>query len=214
MRRRITLSRATLHDALDSVVSERGSRDVLLDLRADAYGHGADEIVGMAGEHGIERFIRSDADARTGLPDDVIAEAVYGTAPGTVPVMTVTGEVVACKRVPAGSAVSYGYTYRVASDSNLALVGLGYADGVPRAGSNKAHVLLRGGRRVLAGRVAMDQFMVDLGDDLARPGDDVVLWGAPDGAPTPLEWADASGFGPLELTTRLGVRFERVWTAS
>ncbi|WP_243063111.1 alanine racemase [Humibacter sp. RRB41] len=214
MRRRITLSRATLHVALDSIAAQRGPRDVVLDLRADAFGHGTVEVQAAARSHGFDRFAHDDVNMYRDAVDADVTAALYGTAPDAAPVMTVTGEVISCKRVPAGSPVSYGYTYRVASDSYLALVGLGYADGVPRSASNKAHVLLAGAQHVLAGRVAMDQFMVDLGDERVVSGDDVILWGAQPGAPSPGEWAAASGRSPLELSAGLGARFQRVWVTA
>ncbi|HWD61049.1 MAG TPA: alanine racemase C-terminal domain-containing protein [Humibacter sp.] len=214
MRRRITLSRTRLHAALDTIAAQSGPRDVVLDLRADAFGHGTVEVQAAARSHRFDRFVHDDVDPLRDAVDADVTAALYGTAPDATPVMTVTGEVVSCKRVPAGSPVSYGYTYRVASDSYLALVGLGYADGVPRSASNKAHVLLAGAQHVLAGRVAMDQFMVDLGDERAESGVDVILWGGQPGAPTPSQWATASGRAPLALSAGLGARFQRVWVTS
>ena len=214
MRRRITLSRARLHDALDAVATRQGTRDSVIDLRADAFGHGAEAIERAARSHGFRWFVHDASEEQAGDVRGDVTSSVYGTREDLAPLMTVTGEVISCKRVAAGSAVSYGYTYRLESESTLALVGLGYADGIPRAASNRARVLLGGARHVIAGRIAMDQFMVDLGEISARPGEEVVLWGAASGAPTPSEWALASGRPPLQLTTGLGKRFERVWIAS
>ena len=78
-----------------------------------------------------------DAAARRDL-----GAGVYGLASpagiATEPVMTLTAEVIAVKRVTAGTGVSYGYTYRAPGDTRIALVSIGYADGVPRLGSNTA----------------------------------------------------------------------------
>ncbi len=204
MRRSILLS----HDALVQnlrALESHVERAAAIDVRADAYGHGADVVSDAARAAGL----RVDA---TGAEADAAATAlVYGIAPGSRPVMTVQGEVVATKRLPAGSAVSYGYTYRIECDTTVALVGLGYADGIPRRASSTAHVLIGGVPRLVAGRIAMDQLMADLGDDDAAPGDPVVLWGASP-APSAGDWAAATGIPPLALATGLGARFTRRWT--
>ena len=94
------------------------------------------------------------------------------------------------KRVPAGSGVSYGHTYTTDRETTLGLVPLGYADGVPRAGGNVGPVLAAGRSRTVAGRVCMDQFVLDLGDDDVAAGDEVVLFGpGDDGEP------DRAGLG-------------------
>ena len=140
----------------------------------------------------------------------VIGAAAYGFSPGTRPVLTLVGEVVAVKRVGADAGVSYGYSYRTAAPTTLALVGLGYADGVPRLASNRATVQVGAGTHPLVGRVAMDQFVVDCGDDVPELGSDAVLFGDPDrGAPSALDWASATERHPLALTAGLGQRIAR-----
>ncbi len=92
---------------------------------------------------------------------------------------------------------------------------MGYADGVPRAAGNRAPVLAGGARRTIAGRVCMDQFVLDLGDDVVAPGDEVVLWGPGDhGEPTAQDWADALDTIHYELVTRVGGRFTRTYTGT
>jgi alanine racemase len=144
--------------------------------------------------------------------------AIYGLDPlggdparhGLRPAMTVQARVALTKRVPAGVGVSYGHTYSPDRETTLALVPVGYADGVPRSGGNQAPVLAAGARRTVAGRVCMDQFVLDVGDDPVAPGDPVVLWGpGTDGEPTAQEWADAVGTIHYELVTRIGGRFRR-----
>ena len=125
--------------------------------------------------------------------------------------MTVIGEVIAVKRVPADSGVSYGYTYRTDGPATLALVALGYADGIPRLASNRAAVQVGGVHRPLVGRIAMDQFVVECGDDTPELGSDAVLFGDPgSGAPSTEDWATATERHPLQLTAGLGARVERV----
>ena len=104
--------------------------------------------------------------------------------------LTLVGEVVAVKRVPAGSGVSYGYSYRTGTETVLALVGLGYADGVPRLASNRASVWIAGAARPLVGRVAMDQFVVECGDDVPEVGADAVLFGGRGDHPSAIDWAE------------------------
>ena len=137
------------------------------------------------------------------------------TAHGLRPAMTVRGRVMLAKRVPAGAGVSYGHEYTTDRETTLALVPVGYADGVPRAAGNSAPVLAAGAQRRIAGRVCMDQFVLDVGDDAIEAGDEVVLWGPGDrGEPTAQQWADAVGTIHYELVTRIGGRFTRRYVGS
>lgn len=203
VRRRATLSHRALDDALTALTDERGS-DAVVDLRANALGHGATEVESRARAHGITLFVR-DGDA---APDDS-TQFVYGFGPHQTPVLSLQAEVVAVKVVPSGTAVSYGYTYRTANTSTLALVAIGYADGVPRSASNRARVRIGDHRGVIAGRIAMDQLVVDLGDGSAAVGDLAVLW---DDAGTMAQWCDATSRTAAALTTRLGSRIQRIWS--
>jgi alanine racemase len=146
--------------------------------------------------------------------------ALYGLAPtqdprqarelGLRPAMTVQGRVANVKRVPAGTSVSYDYTYTTDRETTLALVPFGYGDGIPRAASNRARVWLGGGVHRIAGRVAMDQFVVDVGDTPVAVGDPVVLFGdGGEGFPTAEDWAEASATINWEIVTRIGGRTTR-----
>jgi len=144
--------------------------------------------------------------------------AIYGVTPfadGSSPVplraaMTLHAALALVKRVGAGLGVSYGHTYVPERETTLALVPLGYGDGVPRHASGSGPVLLNGRRHQVAGRVCMDQFVVDIGDDAARAGDDVVLFGdAARGEPTALDWAAAADTIGYEIVTRIGSRVPR-----
>ena len=84
---------------------------------------------------------------------------------------------------------------------------LGYADGLPRAAANAGPILAAGRVRTIAGRVCMDQVVVDLGDDDAAPGDEVVVFG--DGGPSADDWAEACGTIGYEIVTRIGPRVPR-----
>jgi alanine racemase len=146
--------------------------------------------------------------------------ATYGLSPapqvataadlGLVPAMTARAQLALVKQVAAGAGVSYGHTYRTAAPTSVAVVPVGYGEGIPWAASSAAPVLLGGRRRTVAGRVCMDQFVVDLEGDDAAAGDEVVLFGPGlTGEPTAQEWADACGTISYEIVTRIGGRFVR-----
>lgn len=145
--------------------------------------------------------------------------AVYGLSPvpgrdfGLRPAMSVRARVALTKRVPAGQGVSYGHTYVTDRETTLALVPLGYADGIPRAASGRAPIRLAGVNRPIAGRVCMDQVMLDCGDDPVAAGDIAVLFGPGDGGePTADDWAEAAGTINYEIVTRMvSARVPRVY---
>lgn len=127
-----------------------------------------------------------------------------------VPAMTVRGRLALVKRIPAGSGVSYSHTYVTKRDTTIAVVPMGYGDGIPRSASSRAPVLAAGHVRPIAGRVCMDQFVLDLEDDAADAGDAVVLFGAgSDGEPTAQQWAEACDTISYEIVTRIGGRMTR-----
>ncbi|GAB3995588.1 hypothetical protein GCM10029992_13270 [Glycomyces albus] len=125
--------------------------------------------------------------------------------------MELRGTVMAVKRLPAGTGISYGHTHHLERDSNVALVPLGYADGVPRAASGRAEVYLAGKRRRILGRICMDQFVVDLGDETVRPGEPAILIGAGDHHPDADDWSEWAGTIPNEILTGIGARVPRLW---
>ncbi|MFV2196542.1 alanine racemase [Nocardiopsis sp. LOL_012] len=135
--------------------------------------------------------------------------------PGLRPAMTLRSRIALTKRVGPGSGVSYGHRYVTDRDTTLALVPLGYADGVPRHATNQGPVLLGGRPRVIAGTVCMDQFVVDIGDDPVEAGEYAVLFGDPTGdpdTPTAQDWARVLETIPYEIVTRVGVRVPREYT--
>ncbi len=143
-----------------------------------------------------------------GLPP---APGVDVAAIGLRPVMELAAAVAAVRRVPAGEGVSYGFLHRTERPTTLALIPLGYADGVPRSATGGAEVAIRGRRYPVVGRIAMDQFVADLGDDPVAVGDRAVLWGDPaTGAPGAGVWAAAAGTIEYEIVTRVGPRVPRV----
>jgi alanine racemase len=127
------------------------------------------------------------------------------------PVIEVRSRVMSVKRLPAGTGVSYGHTHVLERDANVALVPLGYADGVPRAASGRAEVYLAGKRRRVLGRICMDQFVVDCGDDAVKPGEPVVLIGAGEQHPDADQSSAWAGTIPNDILTGLGSRIPRLW---
>ena len=146
--------------------------------------------------------------------------AMYGLTPapklgsalelGLEPAMTLRATLANVKTVEAGSSVSYGGTWTASGATSLGLVPLGYADGVPRASGGRVQVAISGRRYPAVGRIAMDQFVVDLGTDNLHPGDEVILFGpGRHGEMTADEWAAAIDTIGYELVTRVGARVPR-----
>lgn len=144
---------------------------------------------------------------------------IYGLSPfadrssadvGLRPAMTLRAAVAAVRRVDAGHGVSYGYQHRTERESTLALIPIGYADGVPRNASGRGPVWIGGKPFSVAGRVAMDQFVVDVGDHPVAVGDEAVLFGDPTlGVPSADDWARAADTINYEIVTRIGPRVPR-----
>ena len=187
------------------------------------------EMVSYAEEQGVRPEVRhiANSPATLTLPEshfDLVRTgiAVYGISPspelgtpadfGLRPVMTLSASLALVKHVPAGHGVSYGHHYVTPGETTLGLVPVGYADGVPRHASGTGPVLVGGKWRTVAGRIAMDQFVVDLGGDEPEPGARAVLFGPGDGGePTAEDWASAAGTIAYEIVTRIGTRVPRVY---
>jgi alanine racemase len=146
---------------------------------------------------------------------------IYGVEPnpglpaGLRGAMTLRARPILVKQVRAGSGVSYEHEYVTTRDSTLALVPLGYADGVPFSAARRAQVWIAGRRYPVAGRIAMDQFVVDLLGDHMSTDQEVVVFGPGDeGEPTVTEWARWARTIPHEIVTGIGPRVARqYWPA-
>ncbi|WP_329553351.1 alanine racemase [Streptomyces sp. NBC_00696] len=187
------------------------------------------EMVTYAETQGVRPEVRHIANSPATLtrPDahfDLVRTgiAVYGISPspevgspadfGLRPVMTLKASLALVKQVPGGHGVSYGHHYITPGTTTLGLVPVGYADGIPRHASGTGPVLVGGKWRTVAGRVAMDQFVVDLGGDEPEAGDEAILFGPGDlGEPTAEDWAQAAGTIAYEIVTRIGTRVPRVY---
>ncbi|MFK0114853.1 alanine racemase [Streptomyces sp. NPDC090994] len=186
------------------------------------------EMTAYAEERGVRPDVRhiANSPATLTLPEahfDLVRTgiALYGLSPspelgtpadhGLRPVMTLSASLALVKDVPGGHGVSYGHHYTTAGETTLGLVPLGYADGIPRHASSTGPVLVDGKWRTVAGRIAMDQFVVDLGGDRPAAGAEAVLFGPGDrGEPTAEDWAQAAGTIGYEIVTRIGARVPRV----
>ncbi|MEU9217184.1 alanine racemase [Streptomyces sp. NPDC048376] len=187
------------------------------------------EMTAYAEGQGLRPEVRhiANSPATLTLPDahfDLVRPgiAMYGVSPspeigtpadfGLRPVMTLAASLALVKQVPGGHGVSYGHHYTTPGETTLGLVPLGYGDGVPRHASSTGPVLVDGKWRTVAGRIAMDQFVVDLGGDRPGPGAEAVLFGPGDrGEPTAEDWAQAAGTIAYEIVTRIGSRVPRVY---
>jgi alanine racemase len=188
-----------------------------------------DRAVEVAASVGVFPQVRhlANSAATLALPEthyDLVRPgvAVYGLSPGPQvgragdlglrPAMRLRADVALAKRVPAGQGVSYAHRYVTERETTLALVPLGYADGIPRSATNVGPVLVGGRRFTVSGTVCMDQFVVDVGDLTVTAGDEVVLFGpGEDSEPTAEDWANAVGTINYEIVTRVGARVPRVY---
>ena len=188
--------------------------DPLNDLQARRFS----DMISHARSHGIDFEVAHlsnspSAMTRPDLAFDMVRPgvAVYGLSPipdrgsmGLRPAMTLKCPVAMVKRVAAGEGVSYGHAWIANRDTVVALLPIGYADGVFRALGGRIDVLIGGRLRPGVGRICMDQFVVDLGPDCTdvSEGDEAVVFGpGDDGEPTAQDWAEALGTIHYEVVT-------------
>ena len=186
------------------------------------------EMLAQARDQGVRFEIAhlSNSSATMSRPDlafDMVRPgiAVYGLSPvpelgdmGLIPAMTVKCAVALVKSVRAGEGVSYAHTWIAERDTTVALMPVGYADGVFRSLGGRLDVLINGSRRPGVGRICMDQFLVDLGPgplDVAE-GDEAILFGpGTSGEPTAQDWADLLGTIHYEVVTSPRGRITRTY---
>ncbi len=185
-----------------------------------------ERAAGTASAHGIEpELLHLAATAGAiGFPASRfnlvrVGIGCYGLSPfsgvpsselGLKPAMQLRTSVLSVRRVPSGSGVSYGHRYRTERETTLALVPLGYVDGLPRIASNRASVWIGGEKFKVSGTIAMDQLVVDVGDAIVKAGDRAVLFGDPaEGYPSADDWADAADTINYEIVARIGPRVQR-----
>ena len=113
--------------------------------------------------------------------------------------------------VPKGDCIGYGNYYVAPRDMNIAVVPVGYADGLPRNLTNRFECLIKGKRFASVGSICMDEFMVDITDSCVKQGDEVVLIGKQGNEEiTIYELATLSYSIPYERTSAISDRVKRV----
>lgn len=143
-----------------------------------------------------------------GCTDRATTEAL-----GVRPVLRFVTRVLSLQKLAAGDAVGYGRTFVASAPMVVAVVGVGYADGLPWSLGNVGWVGVAGRRAPIVGRVCMDVTMVDVtGLPAVAPGDEVVVYGDGPLEPSVSEMAELAGTIPYELLTRLAPRVRRIFT--
>lgn len=208
--RSISLSSSALEARLSALLRSHGP-ELVLDLRANAYGLGATTVQEIARAVGISRayFGRDTPEFMILDLSSSPQEATSGWWQGSSdPVVSFHAEVISLKRVPADTPVSYGYHYRTSHETTLALICVGYADGVPRSASGKGHISLGEHLVPIAGRIAMDQCVLDIGDNPAQIGQLAEVWGR---SPSLADWSAWSGRPEGALLAHVGDRVNKQW---
>jgi alanine racemase len=224
---RAMISRSALAAGATAAVLGGGR---IADLRRDAWGHGVLAVAQVVAAAGADRVLvdaQGEVEAlklegihgvTTGVPD-IDPMLLYGLPDdaGTLitrPVMRLTGSVLSTKRLRPGDAVSYGYTYRAAEATTVALVTGGYAQGIVRALGNRADVEVGGIARPIVGRVAMDVCVVDLQGEDAEVGAAVTYFGGEGPLAAGItRWAAVTGMDSAELVAVAGAHAVRGWEA-
>jgi alanine racemase len=174
----------------------------------------AAKIAALAKHYGMKALLRPGL-ALYGVapqfePDE--PEAVAETGARLKPVLAWKTRVAGVRTVPAGATVGYNATFVATEPMRLALLPVGYADGLDRRLGNHFSLLVRGERALLVGRISMDLAVLDVtGIDGVAAGDEVVILGT-QGAQTisAADHAQATGTIPWEVLTRIGPRVPRI----
>jgi alanine racemase len=174
-------------------------------------------VAELAARHGMKAMVRPGL-SLYGLPPrfdpDFEGEEPAGLAAAREslkPVLQWKSQVVGVRHVEAGAAVGYNSTFVATEPMRLALVAIGYADGLDRKLGNRFSLLVLGSRAPIVGRVSMDQTVIDVTEiEGIEAGDEVVVIGVQgEDRITAFDHADATGTIPWEIFTRIGARVER-----
>jgi alanine racemase len=178
----------------------------------------AEKIAGLAARHGMKALLRPGL-ALYGLIPQFNPQFEPQEPPSLTaararlqPVLSWKTRVAGVRSIPAGAVVGYNGTFVATEPMRLALVAVGYADGLDRRLGNHFSLLVRGTRAPLVGRVSMDQAVVDVtGIPGVEAGDEVVILGSQGSETiTAFDLAEATGTIPWEIFTRIGSRVQRV----
>jgi alanine racemase len=208
---------------LDGVLEQIGATGLLPDWlnvgnSAALIAGQASRVAELASRHGMRAMIRPGLALYGLVPSFDPAFAPEEPAPVTAararlqPVLSWKSRVVSVRSVPAGAVVGYNGTFVATEPMRLALVAAGYADGLDRRLGNRFSLLVRGELAPIAGRISMDQTVVDVTEipDVAA-GDEVVILGRQgENEITAFDHAEATGTIPWEIFTRIGARVRRV----
>ena len=178
-------------------------------------GGGSGAIVDLAERHGMRTMLRPGLALYGLIPEfePGFDSAVLGQARARLqPVLSWKTRVTGVRSVPAGAVVGYNGTFVATEPMRLALVAAGYGDGLDRRLGNRFSLLVRGQRAPLAGRISMDQAVLDVTEiDGVQPGDEVVILGTQgEETITAFDHAETCGTIPWEVFTRIGARVRRV----
>jgi alanine racemase len=224
LRRAVAEEEIRLRGLMSHMVFADQPNNSINDVQAQRFS----EMLAEARNQGVRFEIAhlSNSSATMSRPDlafDLVRPgiAVYGLSPvpelgdmGLIPAMTVKCPVVLVKSIRTGEGVSYGHTWIAKQDTTVALMPIGYADGVFRSLGGRLEVLINGRRRPGVGRICMDQFLVDLGPgqvDVAE-GDEAILFGpGTSGEPTAQDWADLLDTIHYEVVTSPRGRITRTY---
>jgi alanine racemase len=179
-------------------------------------GSDREALIEMASSTGTRLMLRPGL-ALYGYLDRLTLDGLSwdGEDPGFAPVLEWKSQVTSLRTLRRGETAGYGHTFTADGETRIALLPVGYADGLNRLLSNRGHVLVRGQEAPIAGRVSMDQTMVDVtGIPGVAIGDEVVLIGS-QGAQSIDAWdlAELTGSIPWEVLCAIGARVPRVMVA-
>jgi len=192
----------------DEVLAQLAGAGIAVPMR-----HAANSAGAIAHPSSRYDMVRSGISIYGELPASELAPLLEAAGERLLPVMSLTARVMLVRRLAAGERPSYGRRRALREDSVVAVIPLGYADGVPRAWFERNGTVLVGGQhRPLAGTVTMDQIVIDCGADSGvKVGDEVVLIGRQGGASlTASDWADLLGTISYEVLCGIGPRVTRV----
>ncbi|MGN0140889.1 MAG: serine racemase VanT catalytic subunit [Roseburia sp.] len=188
------------------------------EVAAFLHGSGKKEFTThLQGSYGVLNYPECQYDyarvgiALYGVPSSE-AESKTGAFAGLLPVLSLKARVESVRDIRKGEGAGYGLDFVAEQDGRIAAVAIGYADGIPRSLSGKGFVCCRGKRVPIAGRICMDQLLIDVTElPEVMPGDEAVLIGENFGEEIRAEqFADWAGTISNEILSRLGERLERV----
>ncbi len=184
-------------------------------------------VLSLANEMGVELKVKhfSNSGAVLNLPDSAfdivrVGMLLYGVYPSDEvprnvaikPVMEFKGPIVEKRQIKAGIKVSYGGEWEAGNDTTIGVIQTGFADGFPRPWYHGGYVVYRGKKYLIAGRICMDQFMVDFDHDDVTVGDEVLFFGEYGENSLPMEEiAQNIGMTPYVIATGIHGRTERIY---